>query len=63
MGLAPTNAGRTVHISEIIHHELTHIPPPLAKPIGEMNSTSKSDMVAGLTAGVLIDGHAMIQTH
>ena len=70
-------SGRTVQMGDILKHELSPIPLSLAKPSGDMNTTTKAELIAVLTEGVdipyeisnagtktcvLIDGHAVIQS-
>ena len=67
---------RTVEMVNVLKHGLSPFPKSLAKPGGEMNTTSKADLISILMAGlhtpsdstddylntcVLIDGHALIQ--
>ena len=70
-------SGRTVQLGAILKHELSPIPLSLAQPSGDMNTTTKAELIAVLTSGVdtpsevpdadmktcvLIDGHALIQS-
>ena len=75
--LTASMAGRKISMDKVLQHELSSLPLSLAKLNGDMNSTSKSDMVDILTVDteilhcipipaahktcVLIDGHAVIQ--
>jgi len=71
-------AGRTIEMVNVVKHELSPFPQSLTKPGGgEMNTTSKEDLISILMAGlhtpfdipnadiktcVLIDRHALIQS-
>lgn len=74
--LTVASKGRTVNLDSVLQHELAPLQLSLAKPGGEMNSTSKAELISLLTDGlglsscppndeirtcVLIDGHALIQ--
>ena len=69
--------GRTIQMWDILKHELSPIPLSLSQPSGDMNTTTKAELIAVLTDGVdipsevpdadtktcvLIDGHALIQS-
>ena len=75
--LNAVTSGRTIQMGDILKHELSPIPPSLAQPSGDMNTTIKAELIAVLTNGVdipyevpdadtktcvLIDGHALIQS-
>ena len=75
--LNAVTSGRTVQMGDILKHELSPIPLSLAKPSGDMNPTTKAELIAVLAEGVdipydisnagtktcvLIDGHAVIQS-
>ena len=47
-----SRAGRIVNMKDILTHELLQVPPSLGKVNGKMNSTSKSDMIAIISANV-----------
>ena len=64
-------------MGDILKHELSPIPLSLAQPNGDMNTTTKAELIAVLGEGVdipfevpdvdtktcvLIDGHALIQS-
>ena len=64
-------------MGDILKHELSPIPLSLAQPSGDMNTTTKAELIAVLREGVdipfevpdvdtktcvLIDGHALIQS-
>ena len=65
-------------MGDILKHGLSPIPLSLAQPSGDMNTTTKAELIAVLREGVdipfevpdvdtktcvLIDGHALIQSH
>jgi len=67
--------GRTVEIVNVFKYELSPFPRSLAKPAGEMKTTSKADLIgilmprlhthsdvpgADMKTCLLIDGHALI---
>jgi len=65
--------GRTLEMVNVLKHELSPFPQSLANLGGEMNTTSKADLMARrhtpsdipdahLKICVLIDGHALIQS-
>ena len=68
---------RTVEMVNVLKHGLSPFPKSLAKPGGEMNTTSKGDLISILMAGLhtpsdipdadiktyeLIDSHVLIQS-
>ena len=69
-------AGLTVHMVDVLKHELSPVPLSLVKPCGEMNWTTKAELISTLMTGidkrsqvpesdlttcVLIDGQGVIQ--
>ena len=52
--LNAVTAGRTVEMGSILKHELSPVPPSLAKHGGDMNSTQKSELINVLADGVRI---------
>ena len=75
--LNAVTSGQTVQMGDIVTHELSPILLSLAQPSGDMNTTTKAELIAVLTDGVdipsevpdadtktcvLIDGHALIQS-
>lgn len=74
--LNAATGGRSLEMVNILQHELSPVPLSLAKAGGEMNSTTKADLInilmarlttptdipnANMKTCVLIDGHALIQ--
>ena len=49
------SSGRSVQTADILKHELSPVPLSLAKPDGQMNQTSKSDMLSLLTTALEIE--------
>ena len=48
-------AGRKVELEKVLQHELSYLPPSLAKKDGPMNSTSKSDLLGILSMDIGIE--------
>ena len=70
--------GRTLEMVNVLKHELSPFPQSLANLGGEMNTTSKADLIsifmaelhtpsvishAYINTCTLMDGHALIQSH
>ena len=60
--LNAVTSGRTIQMWDILKHELSHIPLSLAHPSGDMNTTTKAELIAVLTDGVDIPSEVLMRT-